>query len=129
MRRHARHLLQLINQLLDLSKLESGKMRLQAIRKDVIPVLRGVTSAYQSIADKKKIELQFHSEVETLDLYFDQEKLEKVFYNLLSNAVKFTPGGGKFAANDGIVPPINFPLTKEGNIGGVQITVKDTGIG
>jgi hypothetical protein len=95
MRRHAHHLLQLINQLLDLSRLESGKMHLQATCQDVIPVLRGITSAFQSMAEKKKIDLQFHSEVDIFELYFDQEKFEKIFYNLLSNAVKFTPQSGK----------------------------------
>jgi signal transduction histidine kinase/DNA-binding response OmpR family regulator len=129
MRRHAHHLLQLINQLLDLSKLESGKMHLQATCQDVIPVLRGIISAFQSMAEKKKIDLQFHSEVEKLELYFDQDKYEKIFYNLLSNAVKFTPEGGKVSLTLGIVPPSNFHLAKGEEREVVQITVKDTGIG
>jgi len=130
MRRHARRLLQLINQLLDLSKLESGKMRLQVSRKDVIPVLRGVTSVFQSMAEKKKIAVQFHSEVESLDLYFDQEKFEKIFYNLLSNAVKFTSSGGKVSVTVKLLSNLeNRPEIPSLESGMLEIRIKDTGIG
>ncbi|MCI0694950.1 response regulator [candidate division KSB1 bacterium] len=93
MRRNANRLLQLINQLLDLSKLESGRMQLQAVCKDVIPVLRGIVMTFQSMAERKEIALLFHSEIEPLELYFDHEKFEKIFFNLLSNAFKFTRAG------------------------------------
>ncbi|MDZ7303648.1 MAG: response regulator [candidate division KSB1 bacterium] len=144
MRRNAGRILQLINQLLDLSKLESGSMRLQAARQDVIPVLKGIVMTFQSMAERKDITLLFHSEVETLALYFDHEKFEKIFFNLLSNAVKFTPNGGKVSvtverADERVrgrrgewekalslspTHPLSPSPTQY-----VHITIKDTGIG
>ncbi|NIR53166.1 response regulator, partial [candidate division KSB1 bacterium] len=81
---------------------------------------------------KKKIDLQFHSEVETLELYFDQEKVEKIFYNLLSNAVKFTAQGGKVhvaVAVGSVSQKQRQTTTATATADFVQISVKDTGIG
>ncbi|MDZ7362715.1 MAG: response regulator [candidate division KSB1 bacterium] len=149
MRRNAGRLLQLINQLLDLSKLESGSMRLQAACQDVIPVLRGIVMTFQSMAERKDIALLFRSEVETLTLYFDHEKFEKIFFNLLANAIKFTPNGGKISVQLAVISNQSSVCSGQWSAVSKQsqhkqpntehwslitdncllITVKDTGIG
>ena len=94
MRRSGLRLQRLINQLLDLSKLEAGHMHLHARRRDLIAFLRGIVGAFSSLAERKDITLHLYTEKEPLLLSFDAEKLEKVVVNLLSNAVKFTPEQG-----------------------------------
>jgi DNA-binding response OmpR family regulator/two-component sensor histidine kinase len=95
MLRNSQRLLGLINQLLELSKLESGKVKLQASRQNVIPILRGIAASFEALADQRELELTFHAETEDITLYVDAEKLENIISNLLINAVKFTPPGGK----------------------------------
>lgn len=92
--RNARRLLELINQLLDLSKLEARSMVLQATEKEVVSFLKSIFFSMQLLADKKQIQLFFESDSTTVPLYFDPDKLEKIYTNLLSNAWKFTPEGG-----------------------------------
>jgi ligand-binding sensor domain-containing protein/signal transduction histidine kinase/DNA-binding response OmpR family regulator len=95
MLRNSQRLLGLINQLLELSKLESGKVKLQARRQNVIPILRGIAASFEPLADQRELELTFHAEAEDITLYLDAEKLENMMSNLLINALKFTPPGGK----------------------------------
>ena len=95
MQRNAQRLLRLINQLLDLSRLEAGKLKLEARPDDLLAFLKGVVFSFESLAEQKGITLQFQFP-ENLPsvVYFDADKLEKVFVNLLSNAFKFTAEGG-----------------------------------
>lgn len=95
MRRNARRLLSLINELLDLSKLEAGALQLQARPTDLVPFVRGLTLAFSSKAEREHLTLLFEAEVERVEAWIDHDKLEKVVSNLLSNAFKFTPAGGK----------------------------------
>jgi signal transduction histidine kinase/DNA-binding response OmpR family regulator/ligand-binding sensor domain-containing protein len=102
MHRNASRLLQLINQLLDLSKLEAGSLKLQAVKADIIKFVRRHLSSFASLGEQKKIILSFNdaafdaqSGESAIYAYFDPDKMEKVFYNLLSNAFKFTPEGGR----------------------------------
>lgn len=96
MRRNARRLLQLVDQLLDLSKLERGKMKLQVSTGDFTAFLKGLVMSFESLAARKSIHLQFVvDDVSGLaESWFDRDKIEKIFTNLLSNAFKFTPAGG-----------------------------------
>lgn len=95
--KNGRRLLQLVNQLLDLSKLETGKMNVQASRGNLVPLLRSITMTFASLAEQKRINLRFHAEAEELVLYYDRDKIEKILYNLLSNAFKFTLDGGEIS--------------------------------
>lgn len=92
--RNSQRLLNLINQLLDLSKLEAGGMQIQASRHDLIPFLRQIFAFFSTTAETKKLRYTFHSDTGSVFGYFDWEKLEKIMINLLSNAFKFTPEGG-----------------------------------
>ena len=115
--RNGQRLLRLINQLLDLSKIESGKMELHFSPIDLVAILRDVITAYESLATSKKIKYFFYPEVEELTAVVDQDKIEKVIHNLLSNAFKFTKEGGEIIVN----------LKTEAQR--AVIIVKDSGIG
>ncbi|MBX2989842.1 MAG: response regulator [Bacteroidetes bacterium] len=125
--RNAQKLLGLINQLLDLSKLEAGGMTLNASRGDLVHFLRGLVMAYQSMAENGNIHLGFVSEPEHVDMYFDKEKLETVFNNLLLNSFKVTSDGGKITVSVHLCSDIRFGFPSDQ--GSVEVVVRDTGIG
>lgn len=93
--RNAQRLLNLVNQLLDISKFEGNKMNLEISENDVMLHLNYVTGLFISVAEVKKIEFKRFIDDTKLITWFDKDKLEKIITNLLSNAFKFTPIGGK----------------------------------
>ncbi len=113
----ASRLVKLVNQLLDLSKLEAGAVRFEFVHEDVIGFLRASTMAFQSLADQKNIDLQFQANTALFEMKFDRDKLEKIFSNLLSNAFKFTEAGGRIVVSADI------------EHGSLRVTVKDSGHG
>jgi len=116
-KRNANRLHGLVNQLLDLSKLESGKMKLEASEQNIIPLLKGLVLSFTSFAERKRIKIKFNSDEEEIVAYLDKDKVEKIVINLLSNAFKFTPQGGR----------IDFGVKKFDKK--FEITISDTGIG
>ena len=132
-RRNADRLYGLVNQLLDISKLEAGKMKLEAIEQNIIPVLKEMLISYSSFAERKKIALQFNSPVENLNVYLDRDKLEKIISNLLSNALKFTPDEGEVVVS--VTKPTPKSPPGRGTEGldsqndAVRISISDNGIG
>ncbi len=92
--RNGRRLLQLVNQMLDLAKLESGSVPMNYVRTDAIKLLAYFLESFHSIAEEKKIKLLFRTDLPELVMDLDVEKLEQVTGNLLGNALKFTPEGG-----------------------------------
>jgi len=120
--RHARRLRELINQLLDVAKLEAGKMPFRAQLADIVPFLRKLFASFESLAKQKKLGMRFYAERDIIDVYYEAEKLEKIFINLVSNAIKFTPAGGEISAS------VRLPQT-EGKAKWVEIEVRDSGIG
>jgi len=109
MQRNAVRLQNLINQLLNLSRLESGKMKLQASQVNIVDLVNGYVQSFESLAKQKKINLTFKSNEKNINLFVDKDKIEKILYNLLSNAFKFTGEEGKIEV---IVTPLN-PLPKQ----------------
>jgi len=118
MKRNASRLLQLINQLLELSRIESGNVGLQASQSDLYKFLKRIVVSFSSLANQKNIKLTLNNipvdknipDKEIL-IFFDKKKMETVFYNLLSNAVKFTPAGAEVdvsITNDDYKIKINF---------------------
>jgi signal transduction histidine kinase/DNA-binding response OmpR family regulator len=93
-RRNGKQLLNLVNQMLDLSKLESGHIPLKLVNGDIVSFLHYLTESFHSYADSKDIRLHFRSDYPELQMDYDPEKLQNVVSNLLSNAIKFTPSGG-----------------------------------
>ncbi|HMU44431.1 MAG TPA: two-component regulator propeller domain-containing protein [Ignavibacteriaceae bacterium] len=125
-KRNSRRLLQLINQLLDLSKLESGKLKLEASKGNIVSFVKGVALSFESLAESKDITLKLLPEKDFIELYFDREKMMKILTNLLSNAFKFTPEEGTVTVSVKSNPPL---LKGELKWGSVEIKIKDTGIG
>jgi signal transduction histidine kinase/CheY-like chemotaxis protein/ligand-binding sensor domain-containing protein len=128
MLRNSQRLLTLINQLLDLSRLDSGKMKLQAAPQDIVPFLKGILDSFRIVVDLNKLEQEFIAEKQHITLYFDAEKLEEVIGNLLTNAVKFTPSGGKISVKV-TVSGAGRVKEKQYLSGFLEISVSDTGIG
>ena len=124
--RNAQRLLRLINELLYLSKIDSGVMDLHAQQWEIGGFVGGIVESFSAFADQRQLELAFvqASGNEEGVLYIDPEKLEKVFYNLLSNAVKFTPEKGRIRVALAERPAVNGE-----HQGWMDITVSDTGMG
>ncbi|MFQ5707486.1 MAG: ATP-binding protein [bacterium] len=134
MLRNGRRLLRLINQLLDLSRLEAGSMSLKAGPENIIPFLKGIVLSFSSLAERRKIALRFQPPQPSkgLIVYVDRDKLEKIVFNLLSNAFKFTPEGGEIAVRVSVHPPHSSPTGRRGSqwkCGFVEIMVSDSGLG
>lgn len=122
---NARHLLQLINDVLDISKIESGKIELRPREVDLKELIDGIMVTFEPIIAKKGLTFTLHIDSGAEKIYVDEDKTKQILINLISNAVKFTHEGG-------IV--INAKVSErgmdsEGNPQFVQISVKDTGIG
>jgi signal transduction histidine kinase/DNA-binding response OmpR family regulator/ligand-binding sensor domain-containing protein len=122
--RNGRSLLNLVNQMLDLSKLESGKMHLQLSKGNVIQFLRYVVESFLSLAGSEQKQLHFLTNVNVLYMEYDQEKLRQIVSNLLSNAIKFTLEKGNIYISVQESLPVN---DTENSI--LIIKVKDTGTG
>lgn len=116
--KNANRLLSLINQLLDLSKLESGKMEINSEQHNIVSFLKSLLYSFETLAESKEIELYFQSESESIPVRFDADKLEQVFVNLITNAFKFTEPGGQ----------VSLSVSKNEKHT-IEIRVKDTGIG
>jgi len=106
MKRNASRLLQLINQLLELSRIESGTVKLIVSENDIVKFLKRITASFSSLAYQKNLKILFDGvDIETakadqeIMIYFDKKKIETVFYNLLSNALKFTSEGERIEVN------------------------------
>ena len=110
---NTKRLKQLINQLLDLSRLDSGKMVLKTSPQNIIPILKGLTHSFESLARQKNINLRFHSGYNEMEVYIDRDKFEKIIINLLSNAFKCTPEGGEVTVNLNTVIPAKAGIQKK----------------
>jgi signal transduction histidine kinase/DNA-binding response OmpR family regulator len=119
MQRSQNRLLGLVNQILDLAKLEAGKLALEAVRvNDMNRFIEARVAQFRSMAEKRELTLdtRFDPAVQGADLYLDLDKLDKVVFNLLSNAHKFTKQG-------------RIEVRTEIAGGVFRLVVKDTGIG
>ncbi len=118
MRRNAGRLLRLVNQLLDLARIEVGLMPLDKKNLEVSRFLAEIAQAFVPMAEAKKVDYQIDIPERDFILQTDADKLEKIAYNLLSNAIKFTDTGGR----------VGVHLAKDAE-GKIRFSVSDTGIG
>jgi signal transduction histidine kinase/ligand-binding sensor domain-containing protein/DNA-binding response OmpR family regulator len=131
MHRNASQLHQLINQLLDFRKLETGNLKLSLACGDLVLFLDEIVGSFDKYAEEKEIKLKFNSLKKELITNFDGDKLGKIINNLLSNAFKFTGKGGTISVNLSLVfdtdesEPVDDSMEKRM----IEIIVKDTGIG
>ncbi len=117
MQRNGYKLLKLINNLLDLNKLEEGRMRLKVRSVNLVEFVPSLLASVKPLADQKQIRLYFQHPPHAVELTIDPDQFEKVIFNLLSNALKFTNKGGKIT------------IYIEDRDHTVTLTVEDTGIG
>jgi len=125
MHRNAIRLLRLINQLMDLRKLESGKLQMQAGYYDLSDFLREIKSNFDELAGQKNIQFDLTGTDYPVMIYFDRDKLDKILFNLLSNAFKNTPNNGIIQLKLRETRLQYENTTKEG----VEIEVVDNGKG
>ncbi|MCP4150671.1 MAG: hypothetical protein GY757_23190, partial [bacterium] len=128
MLRNSQRLLTLINQLLDLSRLDSGKMKLQANCQNIVSFIEEILGSFQILADQNRLELEFYSPEKNIPLYFDHLKMVEVTYNLLINAIKYTPAHGKIVVSLSIEQrKAQKKETQQENY--LKISIRDTGAG
>ncbi|HAT8179243.1 TPA: PAS domain S-box protein [Legionella pneumophila] len=114
----SKHLLQLINDVLDLSKVESGKMEFHPEKVKLEKVIREVIDILRTFISKKQIHLETKVSPKLKQIFIDPSKLKQVLYNYISNSLKFTPDGGKISIH--AIPEANNSF---------RIEVQDNGIG
>ncbi|HPF50063.1 MAG TPA: ATP-binding protein [Draconibacterium sp.] len=115
--KNGKSLLQLVDQMLDLSKLESGKMTVSKIHTNIIPFLKYVFQLQEFYAEEKRIHFSFFSESQSYKLDFDPEKTAAIISNLLNNSIKFTSEGGSITLK--VYAVSNY----------LHIEIRDNGIG
>lgn len=111
--------LRLVNNLLDITRMNSGNIKLNMKNVDLVYISKAIIESIEVYAKQKNIEITFMSNVESLLIYTDEEKYERIILNLLSNAMKFTESQGK----------ISITLDENIKSNTVQIKVSDSGIG
>ncbi len=116
-KRNAGRLLRLVNQLLDMRKLQEGRLQFKPTEDDIIRFAARATESMRPAAERKQLTLEFCSSAAQLTASFDPDKLEKILVNLISNAIKFTPEHG------------HVTVTVKPGDKKVELTVEDTGVG
>jgi signal transduction histidine kinase/ligand-binding sensor domain-containing protein/DNA-binding response OmpR family regulator len=122
---NAKRLLRHINQLLDISKVESGKMQLELQIGQVNHSIHQVIAEFEPLATKNGIHLHLIQESNLPDSHYDPGKFEQILQNLLSNAIKYTPNGGHITLQSNVIRKQSV----EKNTALLQISVRDTGQG
>ncbi|WP_303312722.1 substrate-binding domain-containing protein [Hymenobacter sp. BT730] len=118
-RRNAQRLLQLVNQLMDFRRIDVGKMPVRATEGNLVAFVREIMDVFERPARQRGITLRFLPAEPVVQLWFDVNILDKVFFNLLSNALKFTPERGQITVS---IQPLPAERT-------VRVSVEDTGRG
>jgi DNA-binding response OmpR family regulator/nitrogen-specific signal transduction histidine kinase len=116
--KNAKTLLKLINELLDIAKLEAGKMNLKLSQQNIVLYLKNLFFSLESFTEKRNISLNFISDEEDIQVVFDAEKMQRIIMNIVSNALKFTPENGE----------ITLTIQRKNNKH-ISICICDNGIG
>src|SRR5436190_62425 len=119
------HLLELINDILDLSKIEAGKMELRADEFDLRETIAAVERVMRGFAAEAKVQILVNIDPKVPQVRLDEGRLKQILFNLLSNAVKFSPHGGLVAVSCRFLPRSDSPLALDT----VRVDVTDQGIG
>lgn len=112
-----RKLLEMINDILDLAKVEAGKMQVKTSEFDLVGLIHSQCDLVRPLAEQKNIDVRVDADSESIMVYQDQSKVQQILTNLLSNAIKFTPEGGLITVHC---------LIREED---VIMSVSDTGVG
>jgi signal transduction histidine kinase/ABC-type sugar transport system substrate-binding protein/DNA-binding response OmpR family regulator len=98
-KRNVNVLMQLVNDILDFRKIQSGKMKLQLSRFDLVKEIRELTDEFRPSAERKKVTVDFSSSDEEFEIVGDRDKIVRIFTNLFSNALKYTSFNGRISVN------------------------------
>ena len=120
-KRNSKSLLQLINQMLELSKLESGNLSTNFVQDDITKHLGYLTESFHSFANDKGIHLNFYAETSPIEMDYDPDIIDRILTNLISNALRFTPEFGKVLVVARVSSLENRPM--------LEFEVRDNGIG
>ncbi len=123
--RNAQRLSRLVNQLLDFRKLEAGFMKLEVSNDDIVRFVNVIAASFNYIASQRNIIYTVQSSIESLQAWFDPDKLEKILNNLISNAFKYSSNDGEITINLSVG---NYPLKLDQQMFFI-IKVEDKGIG
>ncbi len=126
--RSGSHLLELINDILDLAKVESGQLELEKNPTDVAAMCRGSLGFIRQAALKKSLAVDLHIPEDLPELLVDERRMRQVMINLLNNAVKFTPEGGRITIEASLLPPEVIPESPTVTPL-LRLAITDTGIG
>lgn len=129
MQRNGKRLSRLVNQLLELSKLDEGYMRLHLTKGNISEALKYIVASYDSIAQRKRIKLCFRELENPPVIYWDQEKLEMIVHNLLSNAFKYTPEYGRIDISISLLEVNDKPTACRFQGRCLYLEISDTGQG
>lgn len=121
--RNSKNLLRQVSRLLDFRKNEVEKLKLNAGKGNIIHFLKESSLSFQEIATNRNIEYKFKNDRESVQLYYDRDKMEIIIFNLLSNAFKFTPDNGKITIKTNLIED------QHGNPVRFEFSVRDNGIG
>jgi signal transduction histidine kinase/DNA-binding response OmpR family regulator/ligand-binding sensor domain-containing protein len=127
--RNSDHLLKLINQLLDLAKLESGSLKVEKVEGEVFSFVRAIASSFESFARQKDVSVLIDVPAETRNALFDKDKVETILINLINNAVKFTGSGGLVKVAASVDPILEKASGQSPATSNLRLIVSDTGIG
>jgi signal transduction histidine kinase/ligand-binding sensor domain-containing protein/DNA-binding response OmpR family regulator len=124
--RNAQRILRLINQLMDIRKIDRGQMQLKARETDMVEFIKNIMQSFEYSAKRKNIDFEFKHKMEILNVWVDRDNFDKVLFNVFSNAFKFTPDQGKII--------VELIVESDRSIKGAlrnyyEIKVSDTGIG
>lgn len=122
-RRNAKRLLNLVNQLLDFRKMEEQELKLHASEGELVSFVKEVADSFKDLSERKKIDFDFTSRIDQFYSLFDHDKIERILFNVLSNAFKFTLQGGKISLE------LEEDNTSDPYQKWISIKVRDTGIG
>lgn len=126
MYRNALRILRLINQLMDMRKIDNKQMKLHFQETDLVFLIKDVMMSFDFLAKNKKIDFQFQSKMQSLNVWIDPSNFDKILFNVLSNAFKFTPENGSITLTLSVGQDEANP-TPLSNY--VEIGISDTGPG
>ena len=126
MYRNSLRILRLVNQLLDMRKVDNGQMQLHFLETDVIYFIRDIMKSFDNLAVSRRIRFTLSSDADSVNLWIDQGNFDKVIFNILSNAFKHTPEDGEICIQV-IGPMKNDRILNEDIDEYLQITVENTG--
>ena len=119
MHKNTNKMLKLVNQILDIRKIDNRKMTLVAEELDIVAFAKEVFDSFNMIAQEREIGYHFNTDVASIRIWIDQDKMEKILYNLLSNAFKYSPDKST----------ITLSITHDSQKDEIQISVEDAGKG